>query len=511
MRRRLNELRAQTSVLPPETLSTISQYACALQLMVDEDDPHLPVVLGTISTRWRKVVYSTPSLWMHLIVTLENAQCTSHANLTLLQLYFENSGNQSISIRINLIDDESEYENDESKHEDDENLNKTTSSVCVREILKCIFKDHPTKLRAFFCDTFFFEWLPPFFPNVDANVGFPNLKRIHIGWAGLSPILASRGNADLFPLRASTTPRLNYISLMNCLPAIQIPHEQITVLILEDIRIDKCFKLLFLRPNLVDYHCKYPRSPRHSDGGPTDQHMTLSHLKCFGWAFSFETWDLALLTLLALPVLEHFRCENQKSGTGWGSEASSEDSNDLTQVSNLRRHLRGFFSRSPKLATFEGASKGTGSWVIREPCDYLPDSTEEVYLQGTTHVEAESCMWKLGCRSQDSGPPAALPRLKVLSLEGKFWLNPSGYFFHLLIMMLQLRRQGPPEERGDQPWLESLTLKHDMKTSPLLGTGSSEYLAELQNFVDGGLELVTTDRRGRDRPERFRCEDSIYY
>ncbi|KAF9444783.1 hypothetical protein P691DRAFT_806659 [Macrolepiota fuliginosa MF-IS2] len=456
--------------------------------MVDEDDPHLPVVLGTISTHWRKVVYSTPSLWTHLIVTLENAQCTSHANLTLLQLYFENSGNQSISIRIDLIDDESEYE-------DDDDWNENGSSVCAREILECIFKDHSTKLRAFFCDTLFLEWLS-FFPDIAANVGFPNFEHIHIGWAKPSAVLVSRDNVDLFPLRASMIPRLNYISLMNCLPAIQLPHEQITVLILEDIEIDKCFNLLFLCPNLVDYHCKHPKSPSGFDGGPTDQHMALDHLKCFGWAFGSKTWDLALLTLLTLPVLERFRYE---------------ESDDQTQSSNFRQRRREFFSRSPKLATFERASGGTDIWVLEELHVDLPDSIEEVYLRDVTHAEANSGVWGLAY-SQGLGRPMVLPRLKVLSLEGAFWQNPSEYFIIFLIMMLQLRRQTPPEEQEDQACLESLILKHDVKTTPLLDAGLSEFhLTQLQKFVDEGLELVTADKRGRDRPERFRCEDPIHY
>ncbi|KAF5361906.1 hypothetical protein D9756_002820 [Leucocoprinus leucothites] len=53
--RRLNTLRSRTSVLPPETLTAILEYACLGQ--------HERSALASVCAHWYQVVHTTPSLW----------------------------------------------------------------------------------------------------------------------------------------------------------------------------------------------------------------------------------------------------------------------------------------------------------------------------------------------------------------------------------------------------------------------------------------------------------------
>ncbi|KAF5361912.1 hypothetical protein D9756_002826 [Leucocoprinus leucothites] len=73
LNRRLNTLRSRTSVLPPETLTAILEYACLGQ--------HERSVLASVCSHWYQVVHNTPSLWTSVSL------CYTHRNGADFLLY----------------------------------------------------------------------------------------------------------------------------------------------------------------------------------------------------------------------------------------------------------------------------------------------------------------------------------------------------------------------------------------------------------------------------------------
>jgi hypothetical protein len=113
---RLNAARAPTRNLPDEILSAIFELAAGLNttppLMLTRnptvadhllDDPHqryFPLcVLGGVCSHWRKVAWSTQSLWSRLDLDIIEKPLLKH-DFALPDVYFHNSGCRPITVMV---------------------------------------------------------------------------------------------------------------------------------------------------------------------------------------------------------------------------------------------------------------------------------------------------------------------------------------------------------------------------------------------------------------------------
>ncbi|KXN90861.1 hypothetical protein AN958_03515 [Leucoagaricus sp. SymC.cos] len=142
MRARLNGIRAPTSFLTTELLSFIFQYACFLPCLIDEDDPHLPIILSSVSTHWREVAHSVPSLWSQITVNV-NHPCHASANtLSLLRLYLDNAGKHSLSLRITVLSEDEEADDDDE--DDDQTMRDAGDQFPIEDLLGLILEKRET-------------------------------------------------------------------------------------------------------------------------------------------------------------------------------------------------------------------------------------------------------------------------------------------------------------------------------------------------------------------------------
>lgn len=487
IRCRLNQFRARTSVLPPEALSIIFQYACDLPETANLDDDHRPVAITSVSVHWREVAQSTPSIWNRLCLNLKNAKYASEAAFNLLQLYFKNLGGQPINLRLSLPENSgNRVLGDEDKH--DGAATAESSDIPISSIFQFIIKDHPNKLRALFINLFSLEWSNLFIQNINPSVGLPNLNKIHIGWQ--QDIIHNHNWKEPLPLQASLVPRLTDVSLTMASPSFQLPHAQITDLHLEDVAIDYCLHIINLCTSATECHIFYPQPPDDSEAEPPENAITLNSTSCLGWAFGLQKWDVAFLKHYTFPSLQRFRCEDQ------GPDGLEDD--DSTTEEEMRTLQRKFLSRCPKLTVYERAADSFINWELNDLCDDLPDTVEELYLRRVEAVELDGCVNRL-TRGADC-TMEVFPHLKILELQGNFRYQFPDHAFSGLIGMVESRRRPLDEKYKDRFLLEELSLKWGTEIKPPPPPLTEDQEARLQELVNGGLKVTTT----RDVQDEYR-------
>ncbi|KAJ3576783.1 hypothetical protein NP233_g220 [Leucocoprinus birnbaumii] len=481
LRSRLNQLRAPTSSLPPETLSLIFQYACQLPDAIGDGDPHLPIILGGVSTHWREVAWSTSLLWTALAIEARHAQYASASTLSLLRLYLDNIGHRLLSLRI-LIPEEAEDGDDDTEWGQDD--------IGISEVVGLLFQNR-TKIRKLFCDFMWPRWwdgIASHF-NKTGSLGtavFPNLEYIHLGVED-TPDLS--WPTEDHGLKIQLAPRLTCVSLIRNAPPLPIPLGQLTRLILECLPIDQCMTLLKDCPNLTDYYCRKPGFP--AELVPfLDEPLVLKHMKCFGWTFGDHDWDQLLLTRVHFPAILLFRL--QEDYEDYVGHVSSE--------LDLAHEL--FW---PKLTTLQVVERVPNHFPFTDKfyfTECLPDSLKELHL---FDVKAEESLQLFRLLTWDrSDKKNILPRLASLTLGGKYVdkIYLSSITGEALLDMLRSRHEGSEAKWKTHTRLGRLNLRCTRRCSTIDESEKwrcrfAEWQrAGLQELVDEGLELVTTDSEG---------------
>ncbi|KAF5351879.1 hypothetical protein D9756_007680 [Leucocoprinus leucothites] len=404
LRSRLNQLRAPTSFLPPETLSLIFQHACELPDNIDGDDPHFPVVLGGVSTHWREAVWSTSSLWTALAISVKHARYASANVLSLLKLYFENIGARLLSIRL-FVPEEAE--------DGDESTVHGAGDVAIDELFDLLFQNRKI-IKKLLCDYMWHRWwftissrLFTLFQESDATV-FPNLEHIHLGITDDSPESLWISSEDDTSISHRLAPKLVHVSLMTSLPAFPLPLGQLTVLILEYLPIDQCMNFLKQCPNLTDYHCSKPREP--SDLEPSlETPLVLERMECFGWSFGFSKRDYALYTKVQFPAIMRFKIEGRRE---------EQENDSYIPFSELCAAQKQFWPKLTTLEDLERESNHVSHTGARHLLECLPSSVEELHLWDVGEEEGELIWDLLTCDKPDQ--ENRLPRLVMITIIGDY-------------------------------------------------------------------------------------------
>ncbi|KAF9449181.1 hypothetical protein P691DRAFT_576396 [Macrolepiota fuliginosa MF-IS2] len=481
LRCHLNQLQTYTSMLPTETLSLIFQHTCALAPDDEDANPYPPVILGAVSTHWRRVVWSTSSLWTALAIKVKHVQYASTATISLLRLYLENAGTRCVSLRIDVPEDA--YDENEEEAGD--------GQVPVAELFHLALQ-HPERIKELCCDYFWPRWcsIVTAYANTKGVPMFSNLEHLHLGiQAPDTPETLAEGEIDSSSL-SSRVPRLDNVSLLGGVPPIPLPWEQITTLSLDSIPIDRCMALLKRCPNLTDYHCRRVLDTSVSEPLLRST-LTLKHVECFGWTFGYSQWDFALFKYVQLPLVERFKCERKHQDMSCDVRV---------RPSELLLVQKQFFSNMTTLADFERSSAHCITTEAVRLLRCLPSSVEDLHLVDVDDGEGNQISQILTLKedSQDS----ILPRLSMLSTTGTFlnnlWMTmPDGTFTG----MIRSRREGSEKKWQTYSRLSCIYLsckRDEVAPDELVGMYglSISQQAELQVFVDDGLRLVTTDSAG---------------
>lgn len=222
LRRRVNTLRDKSFKLPPETLTAI--FECAIC-----ENVHSPLHLGAVCSRWRRVVWESPSLWSSIFLSPKQSGVGK-----LLSLHLENSKGLAVSIHL------------PTKHD------FLTPIHPLLSLTRDVFTKCPAKTRVLN--------IGPIDNNIWSIVashsvytGFPHLETIKLTFGqDFDPVLEGR----LF----CRTPLLRSIEMTRPLPGIGhcLPLHKLTSLSLQ--KLSPPYSLYFLSqcPNLVEFHSQDP-------------------------------------------------------------------------------------------------------------------------------------------------------------------------------------------------------------------------------------------------------------
>ncbi|KAJ3576760.1 hypothetical protein NP233_g207 [Leucocoprinus birnbaumii] len=482
-------------ILPDELLVEVLKRACSFDCSSNERDPHYPIVLSSVSRHWRDIIHSIPSFWTNLGLRFPSRgprgyDFASPPTLKLLRLYFDNSGDLPVSLRVNFPGLERPGTVTPSQEEE----HVAAAGPSTKQVFQYISNLYPGKINSLFI------WgLNPSLPIVYAwdagdgifdNVQFPNIRQLYVATADFQFFGRGPPENDIKSIPPAVLPNLNHLTLKRNLPCgLGFPYLQLTTLELEDIPINGCYRLMRNSTNLVTFSCKRPRSPTQGSQGPPTDPVRLYHVKSFSWAFGFQEWDRALLQCVSLPALEVFTCEEQ--GSDGLVPLENPPSNFAQQMSSLQTS---FLHQSPSLRVFKSVAQ---DYLLFEPrilVNDLPRSIEEVHLDKVKLEVANDFMRALiPSRDPASSQVTLLPQLKVLDLEIEcdYWIR------ELVLEMIRARRAPDPHSYGLQSRLERVLLRRGQMYGIQKHMALRDDFADkFQQFVDGGLYLVTADEDG---------------
>ncbi|KXN80659.1 hypothetical protein AN958_08926 [Leucoagaricus sp. SymC.cos] len=365
--RRLNAIQPATRVLFPEMLSLIFQQACPTpdhfqqqtvqkrQEFEDEDgylkfhpgyqeDPHFHPTLASVSSQWRDIVHSTPSLWSS--IQIQGARKRDAGKWALfLKNSFERSRDLPLDIALDRLDSSWAENGHIFSTEFDDTLQRNSRrirSMFVRGYIsqECfsMAETLPNVVDLVFEDLFMI--IPGSIPELSFPLN-PPLRRLHLD------ILNMNTNFD------------GVVTSLTALNLFRTP-------------IDVCMKLLISCPELVEFRCCSSLRPKrvpkrvHASSALSSQ-ISLSRLELLEWRFErvdhAKPWSRDLLTYINTPALRTLRWVQ-------GSDFSPRRYADL---------IPGFLVRLPlTLETLEFVDVGL------TPVESLPTN----HIRNDTHVKS---------------------------------------------------------------------------------------------------------------------------
>lgn len=470
LRRRLNQLNASPNVLPPETLSLIFEAACALPSDLKCHDPHLPLILASVCSHWRRVAYGTPTIWQALIVRAHDQNIISKAALTLVQLYAHHVGALTLSLGITFAQVGAPKRRRLPR----------TSRVPVSEFFKFILRECAIKLGALVLIHVPRQWWSSLPTGGPHSILLPRLKRISFSWAEKSR------DPALTLFQEDAVPQLTQVSLSGQRLPINLPWNRITFLELEEMNVEQCIGLLVQCSNLIEYHCRRSILPSpHVEPGSVRRVNVVPYLECLSWDFGLAEWDTVLMAHASFPSLRRLAWrENSYRNTFTGD----------SQESSYRSLRSQFMSRLQTLTVLECSLR---LWNIEELCAALPSTIQELYLVGgQSEKDVLHCLRTLTDTNDDTLRTPYLPHLHVLSMTYLYSMHvkPPNLVTSIL-EFLRSRREGPPEKWRDRARLQCLRLVEPISDLFEKSGCSPAQLGALQWLVQDGVKLDIEDGR----------------
>ncbi len=249
LRRRVNALRECTRLLPPETLTTIFEYAI--------HENHHPISdIAAVCYRWHQIIRTSPTLWTSILLTSGQSGVWN-----LLDLHRQNAKNASLSVRFLT-----------------HHGFKAPLSILLKllrvVLVECSAKTQSLDLAP--VDKAVWEFIAPYARFAD----FPRLQSLKLNFR-YNFHSAIEGN--LF----SRSPLLRTIELKEPLPGIelQLPFHRLTTLVLNKPCPMHAFYILSHCPNIIDFRSEdsSPSSPEALNFALAEP-IRLQKLKSMHWA-----------------------------------------------------------------------------------------------------------------------------------------------------------------------------------------------------------------------------------
>ncbi|KXN82350.1 hypothetical protein AN958_02659 [Leucoagaricus sp. SymC.cos] len=288
--RRLNSVQAATRVLPPEILSLILKHASVptpdpvLAMMSDYKlrlPPHL--IFGSVSTSWREVVHSTPSLWNSILV--KTGLKASRKWAVFLQASFKKSGSLPLTLAFGGLGKPWELH-----------------GCLISSEVDSVLMENSHRIRKLCLS----RYISPKWASVIPNL--VGLLDLHVSSTTSLPTLSFSRDLPLTRIRFNTSIQ----SLALPLPM------SLTVISLSNLAIDLCFQLLTNSPRLVEFRCSEPlKSGRNHIDAALSGPLVLEQLEILEWTFlpdPIAPWSHELLTHIEVPALKTLKWV-EKSGS----------------------------------------------------------------------------------------------------------------------------------------------------------------------------------------------------
>lgn len=463
LRRRLNQLNTLPNVLPPETLSLVFEAVCALPSDLKCNDPHSPLILASVCSHWRRVAYTTPTIWQALVVRPYDQNTISKAALTLVRLYAHHVGALTLSLGINL---------DQPDTPKRKRLPRT-SRVLVSDFFKLAIRENASKLGALVLVHVPRQWWSSLSTSIPQTTVLPVLKRLSFSWTEnpREPV------HTLF--QADVVPHLTHVSLSGQRRPAELPWNFITFLELEEMNVEQCIGLLVHCSRLIEYHCRRSilPSPR-VEPGSVRRVKVVPYLECMSWDFGLAEWDAILMAHAHFPSLRRLV---------WGENPYSNGFTGYSRYSSCALLRSQFISRLQALTVFECSLK---LWTIEELCTVLPSTLQELHLVGgRLEQDILDCLRILTLNRDDSSSHY-LPHLQILSITYLYspYLKPVNLITSIL-EFLQSRCGGSPEKWRGRTRLRCLRLVDPISGLLDKSGWNSTQLDTLQRLVQDGVRL----------------------
>lgn len=389
-------MRSSTSVFPYEIISSIFQlvsppidfksrdfrteYAHRHVYERETSDfedpgPLVAITLGAVSSHWRQVAWSTQDLWTSIALEVKEAAAQSQAGL--LNLYFTNAGNRSVSLELDFREYFLAYRRNKS-HQSDASALTPIHAV----ILKYAPKINSLRLSA----------VPPEWVNSLSGV-FTSLEDLALGWPTNGQVKPTQEFSfiDILALRRVTIRRL--------WAPLKLPWTQIVVLDLDRMTIDTCVELLIGCHNLEEYSIREPSfTPSDRRHPSLNGIITLSNLRTLIWTCLPDAWSTAMLEHVRFSRLEKLE---------WHGFPGDQN----------RNRFRDFFAHLPPTLQTLGLSRYDSPDGLYDILSSVPQ---------VLRLELLSCQSRI-CRSvmhhltpnisTDSQDPGLLPMLEFLIFD----------------------------------------------------------------------------------------------
>lgn len=307
--RRLNTLRSTTRNLPPHVLSRVFEYVVSpvditsrnlrlysRETYSDQNDQHLPLLLGSVCSQWYHIVQATPELWVSLVIDVQGRHDVA-PSLRLLRLYLTNSKDLSFSLELNF-----NHENlpiNATNRSDDENLKYDPDGFNLLVQFRDVVFQPINALRI---KVLRLSSAPPAWSPFDFE-DFLRLEELRFGY-DTSGTTISKTEITCNAPRLKGLIAKHTMLIISPTIAEQTWAKSISSVNLLDVPIGFCLHLLQLLPNLTDFRARGRRSYGIPSNLPTlDKELVLPKMEVLEWTCVANEWSTSFLRHVRLPSL----------------------------------------------------------------------------------------------------------------------------------------------------------------------------------------------------------------
>ncbi|KAJ3562587.1 hypothetical protein NP233_g9480 [Leucocoprinus birnbaumii] len=278
---RLNSLQSTARNIPPEILTEIFRLSASKSNIREPKsfsiDLRQVLKLGSISSQWRRIAWSSPQLWTTCLLSDDPIPPF------IISLIFSNSRGSSVSAKADL---------------DELSL----------ESIELLFHRYRTRIRVlhvYLPDDEYeasstWDDIAPFFK---APAEWPSLSELSVWLPEMTPISG-------LLLQPDGDGALQRCKFKHENVSWNIPMKQITILRLSHFPIDQCLYLLLQCENIEEFHCIDPstHSPLLFSSSTllttSERPRVIPNVKVFRWKSNNDNWNYFLFTSIRFPNLE---------------------------------------------------------------------------------------------------------------------------------------------------------------------------------------------------------------